>query len=924
MLTDRSETSLELSFLYNSSPDEESPRRPLIATYRIQLHPGFTFDDAIRILDYLKELGVSHVYCSPYLQAVHGSPHGYDVVDPRKVNQELGGEEAHARFVQTLKERGLGQVLDIVPNHMAVSGPDNPWWWDVLENGPSSRYASYFDVDWDPPEVRHSNEVLVPVLGDHYGRVLEAGEIELVYQPENRSSEREGSFYIRYYENIYPVDPRSLSGLLDEAARRSGSEILGFISTGLAGLPHAPAADRPLARRRYRDAQVLYRLLNRHLEERPDLEQVVCEVTGEISRDPDKLDLLLGLQNYRLAYWRMAQRELGYRRFFDINSLMGLRMEDPQVFEDTHGRILEWLKAGVLDGVRVDHPDGLRDPEEYLRRMSESAPGVWIVVEKILEEGESLPGRWPVAGTTGYDFLNRVNGLFVDGQAEHPLSEFYNEITGHEVDFQEMVREKKLQVLEDVLGSDVNRLTMMLVDICERHRRYRDYTRNDLRAGLCELAACLPVYRTYVYPAEGRITTHDREHIAAAVAASRENRPDLEPELFEFLERLLLFELNGALETEFVLRFQQFTGPAMAKGVEDTAFYNFNRFVTLNEVGGNPALFGISPEDFHTGNQEAQEQWPLTMLTTSTHDTKRSEDVRARLNVLSEIPQAWQERVRGWMEMNAALKQDGMPDSNDEYLLYQVLVGTWPISEDRLLQYMEKAIREAKTHTSWTDTNEDYENAVAAFVRGVLASQAFTQSLDEFVNEIKEAGRINSLAQSVIKLTVPGVPDIYQGTELWDLSLVDPDNRRPVDYDLRRKLVDRLSGKPTPDTVLEEMDSGLPKMWVIRKTLELRRRRLECFGASAGYQQLEVQGDHAVAFGRSAPGGEIETVTIVPLLSFKRDRAWRETQVQVPEGEWRSVFDGRNIRGGWKQLADLLELFPVCLLERVEETDESV
>jgi (1->4)-alpha-D-glucan 1-alpha-D-glucosylmutase len=898
---------------------EEDIPRPLIATYRLQFHSGFTFDDAIPILVYLKDLGISHVYCSPYLQAAPGSPHGYDVVDPRRVNRELGEEEAHARFVQALKDHDLGQVLDIVPNHMAVSGSENPWWWDVLENGPSSRYASYFDVDWDPPEVRHSNEVLVPVLGDHYGRVLEAGEIKLVYQPD-RSSEREGSFYIRYYDNIYPVDPRSLSGLLEEAARRSGSEILGFISTGLAGLPHAPAADRSLARRRYRDFQVLYRLLNRHLEERPDLEQIVREVTDEISRDPDRLDVLLGLQNYRLAYWRMAQRELGYRRFFDINTLMGLRMEDPQVFEDTHALILGWLKEGVLDGLRVDHPDGLRDPEEYFRRLSEAAPAAWIVAEKILEEGESLPGRWPIAGTTGYDFLNRVNGLFIDTEAEETFTAFYKEFTGMEVDFHTMVRDKKLQVLNEVLGSDVNRLTMMLVDICERHRRYRDYTRNELREGLCELAACLPVYRTYIYPPEGRITQDDRAHIAEGVSAARQNRPDLEPELFELLERLLCFELNGDLETEFVLRFQQFTGPAMAKGVEDTAFYNYNRFVSLNEVGGNPGKFGVSPEEFHRGSLETQEQWPLTMLSTSTHDTKRSEDVRARLNVLSEIPQTWQEKVKIWSEMNASFKNDGMPDPNDEYLLYQTLVGAWPISEERAAAYMEKAIREAKAHTSWTDIDEAYEKAVSDFVKEIFVNKAFIDSLEEFVGEIIEAGRFNSLAQTLVKLTAPGVPDIYQGTEVWDLSLVDPDNRRPVDYSRRNNLLGKLKENPAPEEVLEGMDVGLPKIWVIHQALKLRRRHAGCFGQGSGYHPLEVRGVQAVAFARSDPGGVMETATIVPRLNNKRDQVWKGAQVQVPEGEWVSVFDGSKVRGGRHNIGSLLERFPVCLLERSGES----
>lgn len=892
-------------------PAEDAGRPPaeLIATYRLQLHAGFTLDDAARLADYLSELGVSHLYCSPILQAAPGSTHGYDVVDPSRVNQELGGEAALYRLAQALNQNGLGLVLDIVPNHMAIL-PENPWWWDVLENGPASRFARYFDVDWDPPEARHSNVVLVPVLGDHYGRVLENRELCLDYAA--------GAFTIRYHDHTFPVDPRTQSSLLASAAERSGSEPLVFLAGAFERLP--VELGQEAANRRAREAAVLRFWLNRLVEEEADVRRAVEQVVEETNRDFDALDVLLGLQNYRLTFWRISQRELGYRRFFDINSLIGLRVEDEQVFSESHARILEWLNAGIIQGVRIDHPDGLKDPEGYLWRLRSASPDAWLVVEKILEPGEKLPADWPVDGTSGYDFLYRVNALQVDPRGEAPLTDFYRRFTGDEEAYPELVRASKLKVMDLNLGSDVGRLTALFMQICERHRRYRDYARRELREALVETAACFPVYRTYLSlpaggeqelarePGEIHYHPEDVRYVEEAIAAAIERRPDIDPALFAFLRDLLLLRLPGRLETELALRFQQFTGPAMAKGVEDTAFYNNFRLVSLNEVGGSPADFSLSAEDFHRSCQETAEGRPRSMLATSTHDTKRSEDVRARLNVLSERPQAWSEAVESWSELAQRYRQNGRPDRKDEYLLYQTLVSAWPIDEARTAAYMLKACREAKRHTSWINPNRDYEEAVAAFVRSLYADGHLMERIADFAEQLTLPGWINALSQILIKLTSPGIPDLFQGTELWSLSLVDPDNRRPVDFEARRRLLAELDGL-TAEEIWDRAAEGLPKLWVIRQGLRLRRQRPELFSPESGYRPLEVTGRHALGYCR----GEA-VVVVTPRFPAVGEEAWSETRVSLPEGSWRNLFTGDPVEGGERPLDELLARFPVCLL----------
>jgi (1->4)-alpha-D-glucan 1-alpha-D-glucosylmutase len=890
--------------------------REILSTYRVQLRAEFDFDAAAAIADYLAALGVSHLYCSPYLQAAAGSSHGYDVVDPTRVNEELGGEAGHERLCLALSEQGLGQVLDIVPNHMAITGRGNRWWWDVLENGPASRYAAYFDVDWEPREERLRNIVLLPILADHYGRVLEAGELRLVRDG--------GRFEVRYGERSMPVAPRSLDALLRAAAARCGSPELAFLAGASGSLPEATATDHDSAAHRHRDKEVLAGLLARLIGERLEVAAAVDAEVAEVNGEPDRLDALLARQNYRLAFWRLAGRELDYRRFFDVHTLVGLRIEDERVFADTHARVLDWVSRGLLDGLRVDHPDGLYDPGQYCRRLRAGAPGAWLVVEKILQRDERLPADWPVDGTTGYDFLNVAGGLFVDPAGEGPLSGLYAAVTGAgggAVDWPTTARARKLQVLGELLAADVNRLGELFLAVCEQHRRHRDYSRHELREALREVAADLAVYRTYVRAEAdqvGRVGADDRARVEAAVAAAKRHRPDLAADLFDFLAGVLLLRVRGSAAAELAMRFQQLTPPAMAKGVEDTAFYVFNRLAALNEVGGDPGRFGVAPEEFHRRCQEAAERWPRSLLATSTHDTKRGEDVRARLYLLSEIPQRWGEAVRRWSAHNARHRCGGAPDANTEYLLYQTLVGAWPLAAERAAAYMEKAAREAKTHTSWTRPEPAWEAALRGFVAAIAADEEFQRDLAELAGPLVAPGRVNSLAQTLLKLTAPGVPDLYQGCETWSSSLVDPDNRRVVDYALRRRLLARLPGA-SPEEVLDGMEEGLPKLWVVRQALHLRRRLPSCFGPGADYRPLALSGTraaHAVAFCRAGA-----VAVVVPRLVLGLAGDWGEAEVELPaggRGGWWNELTGELLPAGACRLAALLARFPVALLSRID------
>ena len=873
-----------------------------LATYRIQLRSGFGFEQATAVVPYLVELGISHLYASPYLQASAGSTHGYDIEDPTRVDSVLGGDDAHLRFCQALQSAGLGQMIDLVPNHMSIVGHRNRWWWDVLENGPESSHAAYFDVDWHASEGRWPNQVLLPVLGDHYGCELEKGAFSL--------SHRRGVFELHYYERRFPLAVDSLSDLLGRAAASSDSVQLGHLAERCA---QPPAKEE--GRRDVHGQAAIKQLLQRLCATDRAAAGAIAREVARINADPDALDALIARQHYRPAFWRSASGDLGYRRFFDINGLIGVRVEEPDVFSATHQLPIHWVRDGRVHGLRIDHPDGLWDPTEYFGRLRQACPDIWIVAEKILEPGETVPPHWPIAGTTGYDYLNRVGGLFIDPRGLAAMSGIYGHFSAETLDYPAVVRQCKQQILGDLFGSELNRLSRLFSRVCEQHRRHRDYTRHELREALGAVAVSFPVYRTYVRAAQEAVSESDVRYVTAAIMRAIAERPDLDPRLLRFLEQILLLRSAGPLEGELAMRFQQLTGSVMAKGVEDTAFYRFNRLVSLNEVGADPDRYPVSPSAFHRACADAQTRYPQTLLATSTHDTKRSEDVRMRLALLSEIPQRWADAANRWAARNDRYRQGGLPDRNTEYLFYQTLVGAWPIDTARMTAYMAKAAREAKRHTSWIRPNQAYEGALHDFVAAVMADGAFLTDLEQFVAPLVMPARINSLAQTLLKLTAPGVPDIYQGTELWDLSLVDPDNRRPVDFALRKRLMAELN-RLSLEAIVGRMDEGLPKLWLIRQALHLRRRRPELFGPQGSYRPVLAQGakaDHAVAFLRAE-----RAMSIVPRLIMGLQGGWGDTVLDIPAGRWRNVLSGKMVEGGSVRLEHLLVDFPVSLLAKEE------
>ncbi len=874
-------------------------------TYRIQLHKDFTFDDASALAGYFQQLGISHVYCSPYLQAAPNSKHGYDVVDHHHVNQELGGEEAHERFCNQLGRFGLGQVLDIVPNHMAIAGQRNRYWWDVLENGPASVYASYFDIDWHPSEKKLRNKVLVPVLGDHYGRVLARHEVCV--------KRRGGNFFVDYFDNSLPAAPRSLDSVLAGAAQRINSDYLAFLGDSYHNLPVSTETDRESLAARHRDKEVIRALLGRFCNESAGAASAIDAELEKLNADVDALDAFLERQNFRLSFWKTAGEELMYRRFFDVNTLVGLRMESETVFKDTHSLILDWLQRGILDGIRIDHPDGLRDPDQYFHRLRSATPEGWILGEKILEPGEPLRKNWPIDGTTGYDFLNQAGGLFISPEGLEKITGFYQEFTGENTSYEDMCHEKKLLVMRDILGSDVNRLVTLFSEICENQRNHRDYTRTEIHRAIREVTACFPVYRTFLVSGMKEINPIDQHYIDEAITKAKKHREDVDPDLFDFIRDVLLLKYPGELENEFVMRFQQFTGPAMAKGVEDTTFYCYNRLISANEVGGDPGKPTISVSEFHQHCEEVQQDWPLTMLATSTHDTKRSEDLRARISLLSEMPEEWAEAVQRWSALNKQFKSGDYPDPNTEYLLYQTMMGAWPISAERLQQYMEKATRESKRITSWISPDEAFDKALQNFIEQVSKHEPFLQDLEKFVHPLIVPGRVSSLAQVLLKMTAPGIPDLYQGSEIWDLSLVDPDNRRPVDYDLRRRLLAELPSL-NAESIWQRQEEGLPKLWLIHQCLLTRREHGRYFGKEGNYARLNAKGraaDHVAAFTRGNGA-----VVVVPRLILNLQAQWADTSIDLPEGRWKNQFTNEVFEGGEKRIADLFAKFPVSLLVR--------
>lgn len=805
------------------------------ATYRFQFNEHFGLGDALALVPYLQELGVSHVYASPLTEAAPHSAHGYDVCDFGRLNPEIGTEEELENLVEALRERGMGLVLDIVPNHMGIGTRENKWWQDILKNGRSSRFAGHFDIQWESGDPQLRDKVLVPVLGDHYERVVERGELKL--------ETADGEPFLSYFEHRFPISPQSLPKNFSAAS---------------------------------------------------------------INSNRAALDELIQRQHYRLAFWGEGDSRLNYRRFFAISSLAGVRVEDENVFRDVHRLAAEWLRKGLLDGLRVDHPDGLRDPKQYLDRLRSLAPRSWIIVEKILQPGEETPEDWPVEGTVGYDFLNEANGLFVQGENERAMADIYTRFTGEAVDCGKTVREKKVLVLETLFTSEVNRLTGLLAEIGQGRATESQFTEHELREALIELAACFPVYRTYVRPSDGFVSETDAAFIETACAQARQTRRDLPRGLFEYLQGLLQLKFPGAVEGDFVSRFQQLTSPAMAKGVEDTTFYCLNHFLSLNEVGGDPGRFGVGVGAFHEFCRKEQERGGGSMLGSSTHDTKRSEDVRARLNVLSEIPEEWSEAVRRWAKINEKHRKNHFPDRNAEYALYQTLAGAWPVSGERILAYMEKAAREAKQHTDWNHRNAQYEGALRDFVTAALADDDFIRDLEAFVASLTDAAHINSLAQTLLKLTAPGVPDIYQGNETLDFSLVDPDNRRPVAFDRRKQMLAE-AGRTSAEESWKRRGEGMAKLWLIQKTLACRARHQDIFAGS--YEPIYAQGenaDHVAGFIRGGKG-----MTLVP--RFNRSRTGGLPAIDLPRGEWRNEFTG-DIFTGVIAAEDLFRKFPVALL----------
>ena len=969
-------------------------RRPPIiprATYRLQFHSGFGFEQATALVPYLAGLGVSHIYASPFLMARPGSTHGYDITDHNHFNPEIGDEAAFERLITALRHHGMGLILDFVPNHMGVGGADSPWWLDVLEWGQASPFVDFFDIDWAPAEPSLKGKVLLPFLGDHYGNVLESGQLQLRLDGER------GTFSVWYYGHRFPIAVRDYARLL-----RAARDRLSEPSEALTALIHDFARIGPGLRQVQKQAVLRHRAdelkarLVALVAGQPTVRQAIGDAATALNGTPGDrrsfrdLHALLERQAYRVSYWRVATAEINYRRFFDINDLAGLKMENPDLFEVSHRLIFRLIAEDKIQGIRLDHVDGLYDPQDYFARLQDRAAymviqangaapptaaplsdadtwdapqqtrshPIYLLVEKILARHERLPDGWPVDGTTGYEFANLVNGLFVNAHAERQFSAVYHSFLRRTPDYEEIAVNAKRMIVTGSLASEINVLASDLHALAKQSWATRDYTLAGVTAALIEVVAHFPVYRTYI--AKRRVAEEDRRYLDWAFSQARRAAGAVETSVFDFLYAVLTTDLlqtrgSGYRSGEVLrtaMKFQQVTGPVMAKAIEDTAFYRYVRLVSLNEVGGEPSRFGVSAAAFHRVNQDRARNHPYSMVATATHDHKRGEDVRARINALTEITAEWRRRVRRWAQLNARHKptvddQTG-PSRNDEYLLYQTLVGTWPPDlldprhpglkpfAERVAAYMTKAIREAKLRTSWSHANQAYETAVDQFVRRILdpvRSPAFLADIIPFQARIGVTGACNALAQTLLKLTTPGVPDIYQGTEYWDLSLVDPDNRRPVDYDDRQGSLATLEAVP-PSGLVSSWRNGRVKQFLIARTLALRAMMPAVF-SDGSYQPLEVTGGHServVALARRL--GDTAVVVVVPRLTapllgdsqapLPPASSWGATAVvttglpdRVP---FVDVLTGSLVpaSGPWR-LADLLREFPVALLRTQDE-----
>lgn len=951
------------------------PSRIPVSMYRLQLNQSFPFGEAQKLAPYLKRLGITEYYCSSFLAARPGSTHGYDLCDHSRINPEVGGEEGFQHFSETLRANGLGLTLDFVPNHMSTDPVANPWWRNVLENGPSSPYAAFFDIDWEPAKAELKNRILLPVLGEQYGVVLEAGELQVDFD--------DGKFHLRYFDLDLPLNPRQLRMLLSEnldsliAARGAEGTQLNEFKSILFHLEHLPPyteTNLEMVESRQREKEVALQRIARLAGEsdaiREHIESNVRRFNGTrgITRSYDLLHELLEMQPYRLSYWRTAMHEINYRRFFDVNELAGIRMEEPEAFRLAHALVFELIRRGEITGLRFDHIDGLYDPAGYLGAVAsatEADHAPYTVVEKILSNGEELP-QWKAQGTTGYEFLNDVNGLFVNPRSSHAFRKLHSRFTGEEKDFENVVYSAKKLIIGTSMASELNVLAHELNRISECHRRFRDFTLDSLQEALREIVACFPVYRTYVAPAGWREL--DRRHIDQAVSSALFRNPALEPSIFHFIRQMLLPERAPDLsETEyqrrlrFSMKFQQYTGPVQAKGVEDTAFYRYGPLLSLNEVGSHPDQFGRTPEEFHNANQRRQASWPLTMLTTSTHDTKRGEDARARINVLSEIPTQWSSAISRWARANASartlIRGDYSPDRSDEYLYYQALLGAWPAGAagppnrefvDRMRGYMQKAVKEKKTHTSWIHPSPEYDQAVSNFVERSLTgrnSRLFLALFLPFQERIASLGTVNSLSQLTLKIGSPGVPDFYQGSELWDLNLVDPDNRRAVDFGIREQWLQSMeplldckcqssTSLPAIQDMLNHWQDGRIKLFCTAAGLRLRRRLADVF-VGGDYTPLVARGsraEHIVAFARTCGSRRVLVIVsrlIAGLFGAGASHAmdptiWDDTKIFLSDEDasrYRNVFTGERplitpaAKGREIRIADVFNVLPVALLE---------
>ena len=948
------------------------PSIPL-STYRLQFNADFTFCDAAAVVEYLHALGVSHCYASSYLKAVPGSTHGYDVADPTRLNPELGDETAYAAWIARLRAHGMGHILDIVPNHMGIAGSANPWWQDVLENGASSRYAGVFDIDWTPLKPELKDKVLLPVLGDAYGAVLERQEIQLEYE--------HGAFRARYHDTLLPIAPGTYDRilgidkdrLLEDVGGESedGVEFLSIL-TAIRHLPGRQNADPEEIAERDREKEVIKRRLAALTDHSP---RIHSHVTGAVRslngiggcpNSFDALDELLGAQAYRLAHWRVAGEEINYRRFFDINELAAIRMEDPFVFELAHALPFELIRRGDLDGMRIDHVDGLFDPGDYLHRLRQQAAALragadsgpfYLVVEKVLADNEELP-EWPVEGTTGYDFLVKTNGLFIDDRNERPMNDVYERFVRLKVPFDEITYRGKQLVLRVSMAGELNVLGHRLNLFSERNRHYRDFTLNALTQAMREIIACFPSYRSYVNERD-EVSAQDRQALEYAVREAKRRNPNRPAAVYDFVSDLLLKRasyINEAARDEhmrFVGKFQQVTSPVTAKGIEDTALYHYNRLVSLNEVGGEPDIFGTSSDALHAWLKRRAGRWPHALSASSTHDTKRSEDVRSRLNVLSELPGAWKQATSRWARINrrgrSIVDEQSYPSRNEEYLLYQTLLGTWPLDpmsprqesdyRQRIVSYMLKAMREAKMFTSWLNPSQAHEQAMTRFVETVLSpsNRAFREDFLQLHADVARYGMYNSLAQLAIKVCAPGVPDFYQGSELWDFTLVDPDNRRKVDYERRAKLLAGIEAECARDgratvaaRLLESRDDRL-KLFATTMLLRARQEERGIF-TNGDYNPVDVQGsqrDHVFAFTRGA--GQRRVIVAVPRLAATLashgdapplgERVWGDTEllplIDTRPVSFHDLMTDRCVplqESGAIRAADVFDRFPIAVL----------